>query len=279
MVPEAFARGFCLSTNWLLELGLLPLALLFCGGGTLLFVLGAVVFGSDRLEAAMGPANDLAGNKLDFMAPLAAVVMLFVVAMAWFQYDRLQESMGRETTRLVLLTRAISPLDAARRQPLEHAIGAYAAAVAGPEWQAMHRGDRSQQAAQRLEELVRAFTTFSPAGQSEQRVLRFAGPLIRELGGDRETRIEAATFAWDGALTAMMVLMLSLSATMSLFVRIPDMATKITMGGLFSSGIMLVALYGFLLIHPFAGPARLSNEAYLHVAALATADGAADHGR
>lgn len=253
-------------TSWLLDLNLLALAALACGGGALLFAMGAWASGLSASPLPPVGGNAVAGANLGFVAPLAGVVMVFVTTLTWLQYNRLQSATQREATRLILLTESAASLGEPGRAHLFEAIAGYARAVAGPEWEAMAQGGRSEFATQRMEGLVRAYAAAEPATRREWQVLQFGSSLIRELGSEREARLQAAAAASNPALLGFLAVTVALSVAQALFLTPPTMATKLAMGALFTGSLMLAALYAFVLSHPFAGPARLSSAPFEHVA-------------
>ncbi|MBF0374003.1 MAG: DUF4239 domain-containing protein [Alphaproteobacteria bacterium] len=249
--------------SWLLDLNLFALGVLACGGGALLFALGALPFDG---PAPGNGGNAVAGANLGFLAPLAGVVLVFVTTLTWLQYNRLQSATQREATRLILLAESAASLGEPSRTHLFEAIAGYARAVAGPEWEAMARGERSEFATQRMGGLVRAYAAAEASTQREWQILRFGSSLVRELGSDRESRLQAAAAATNPALLGFLGVTVVLSVAQALFLRPPTLSTKLAMGALFTGSMMLVALYAFVLSHPFAGPARFSSAPFDHVA-------------
>jgi hypothetical protein len=86
------------------------------------------------------PANNEAGNYLQTLGTIYAVLLAFVVFTVWSQFNEARTLIEREANELVDLHRAASGLAAADGAPIQADVEEYVAVVLDREWPAMARG-------------------------------------------------------------------------------------------------------------------------------------------
>jgi hypothetical protein len=250
----------------LFDLSLLQMLAVYLAGGAIFYIAGALFFDIYAGNVELFQNNDLAGVNMGFFEPLASVAMVMALSLAWIQYGLVVSEIQKETTALTVLAASAKTMPEANRTRLTAAISAYAAAVAGPEWKAMAKEGRgSEVCAEALRMLARTYATTHAETPREQLILRFSGRQLIKLAQSREMRLEGATFQIQAALTDMLVVSLVLAIFTSWFFGLPDMATKLAMGVLFTWSMVLVLVHLTALMHPFSGPVGISNDAYLDI--------------
>jgi hypothetical protein len=251
---------------------LLPLALLFIGGGVFVYVIGVFFISIFSTEIQLTLNNEIAGNKMAVFEPLVSIIMVFAVTLCWLQYGELIGRVQKETTKLTLLARSAETLAEPARKPLLGAIANYALAIAGPEWKAMAGGERSHVAEDALDALVAAYAAAKAETPRERQHLRFSNVLVRELVSEREFRLEASVFPLGGAMQNLLYAAVFLSIGVSWFLGLPSLRIKLVMGSIFVASQMMVLMFIYVLLTPLTGPAAIPNDAYLRIAKSITDD-------
>lgn len=236
-------------------------------GGIAFNILGTLVVGVVKRDMRLLGSNDLGGNKFGFLEPITGLVAAFVVTMSWVQYSEVVGRVQRETASLVLLKESAGQFSEPGRSSLLAAIATYAEAVAGPEWQAMAIGGRSEVAGQALAGLARAYGAAEAHDLRDENLLRFSLPVMRRLSDDREGRLEAVDVALRGPLFALMGAGTAITIAFIWFFGYPTLRAKLAMGTLFTAGLMIIVFMAWVLAHPFRGPIAVSNAAYVDIAA------------
>lgn len=108
--------------------------------------------------------NDVAGNYLQSLGTLYAVLLAFVVFVVWSQFDEARGSVEREANEIADLWRIARALPPHIRAQLLEGMRAYARAVVEEEWLTMARGEESPVAATLLDDLWDTFAAFEPSG-------------------------------------------------------------------------------------------------------------------
>lgn len=247
------------------DLSLIQMLAVFLAAGAAIYILGALFFEIYATNAQLAHNNDLAGVKLGFFEPLASVAMVLSISLAWIHYGIVVGEVQKETSSLTLLAASAKTLPEPARTRLVTGLAAYAQAVAGPEWKAMAQGRKSETGAEALDNLTRAYATTSGTTPREKLVLQFSARQLVSLAQSRQMRLEGASFPLHTALFNVLVASLALALFLSWFFGLPDMATKLSMGVLFTWSMTLVLVYVGAMLHPFSGPVAISNDGYLDI--------------
>ncbi|MBF0094754.1 MAG: DUF4239 domain-containing protein [Alphaproteobacteria bacterium] len=228
-------------------------------------VVGTLLMTTAGPGAHLAPDNDLRGSKLGFLEPITSLVAVFVLSMSWIQYNEVVGRVQRETTTLILLKESAAQFSEPTRSRVLGAMTVYVEAVIGPEWLAMAANGRSEVAGQALDALVRSCGAAEARTPRDESLARFLVPVVRRLNDDREGRLHATTFELREPLLVLLDIAVVLSIIFIWAFGYPTMRTKLIMGTLYTSGLMLVVFMVSLLSHPFRGPLAVSNDAYANI--------------
>jgi hypothetical protein len=124
--------------------------------------------------------NEVAGNYLQTLGTIYAVLLAFVVFVVWQQHNETRSAVEKEAGRLSDFYRTIRALPATQR--VQERIQAYGRIVVGEEWEAMARGRWSQKAGQALEEVA-------PRGGREEALYAEALATFNDLSDARSHRL------------------------------------------------------------------------------------------
>jgi hypothetical protein len=145
------------------------------------------------LVRAIAPAawlranNEVAGNYLQTIGTIYAVLLAFVVFVVWQQHNDARSAVEVESNELSDLWRTIRALPGT--QKVETSIRVYAEVVIGEEWKAMACGGFSQKADQTLEELWQAVQALEPLTPREEALYGLALARFNDLGDARSRRL------------------------------------------------------------------------------------------
>jgi hypothetical protein len=106
--------------------------------------------------------NEVAGNYLQTLGTIYAVLLAFVVFVVWQQHNETRSAVENEANELSDLYRTLGALPAA--QLALDRIRTYAATVINEEWAAMAQGGCSEKADRAVEDIWAALQIVQPAG-------------------------------------------------------------------------------------------------------------------
>ncbi|MEO5375204.1 MAG: DUF4239 domain-containing protein [Alphaproteobacteria bacterium] len=235
------------------------------GAGVVFNGIGTLLVALFKSNAQLAHGNDPGGNKFGFLEPITGLVTVFVLTMAWIQYNDVVGRIQRETTTLVLLKESAGQFTEPTRSRVLAALAGYVEAVGGPEWRAMAANGHSEVAEQALEALVRTYGAADLRTSRDESLMRFSGPVVRRLNDDRQGRLLATTFELRQPLLVMLGAAVVVTIAFSWVFGYPTMRGKLAMGTLFTSGLMLIVFMVSVLAHPFRGPLAVPNDAYADI--------------
>src|SRR5262245_17615621 len=113
--------------------------------------------------------NDVAGNYLQTLGTIYAVLLAFVVFVVWSQQNEAEKVIAREANELADVVRIVRAAGEPCRSRAMEAACAYVREVIDHEWQAMAHGSGTPEAARLIEAIwstVEAIPTHSPREQA-----------------------------------------------------------------------------------------------------------------
>jgi hypothetical protein len=131
--------------------------------------------------------NEVAGNYLQTLGTVYAVLLAFVVFVVWQQHNDTRSAVESEANELSDLYRTIQALPGS--QLIGDFIQKYGKAVVDEEWKAMVRGRRSQEAERVLEEIWTALQSLEPHTRREETLYAEALARFNDLSDARSHRL------------------------------------------------------------------------------------------
>jgi Protein of unknown function (DUF4239) len=110
--------------------------------------------------------NEVAGNYLQTLGTIYAVLLAFVVFVVWQQHNETRSAVEGEVNELCDFHRTISALPGT--EPVRVRIRAYAQLVVDEEWASMATGQVSRKAAAALESIWLALQQVEPGGKRQE---------------------------------------------------------------------------------------------------------------
>jgi hypothetical protein len=112
--------------------------------------------------------NEVAGNYLQTIGTIYAVLLAFVVFVVWQQHNDFRGAAAKEANDLEDLFRLLQAFPEPGRGRLLQRVDAYRCAVVDDEWAAMSMGRSSNPARQALEEIWQPLAEFAPQTGREE---------------------------------------------------------------------------------------------------------------
>lgn len=183
----------------------LMLLLLVVMASMLVAVAGLAVVRLTVPHALLQANNNVAGNYLQTLGTIYAVLLAFVVFVVWTQQNdawRLIEREANELADLLRLARALG--EPVNSQVLE-AIRAYAHEVIDNEWSLMASGQSSPQAAKLLEQLWLALAAVEPRTAREEALYSEAVARFNDLSDARTDILQSSRMRLPPTLWILLV--------------------------------------------------------------------------
>lgn len=134
--------------------------------------------------------NEVAGNYLQTLGTIYAVLLAFVVFVVWQQHNETRSAVESEANEVSDLYRTIQALPGT--QPVRDCIQRYGKVVVDEEWAAMARGGWSKGAGQALEDIWQALQGVEPRSGREEVLYAEALARFNDLSDARSRRLHCA---------------------------------------------------------------------------------------
>ena len=131
--------------------------------------------------------NEVAGNYLQTLGTIYAVLLAFVVFVVWQQHNDARSAVETEANELSDLYRIIQALPGTQR--VRDCIQAYGRIVIDEEWAEMARRSWSKKAAQTLEEIWQALQAVEPRSKRDEALYAEALARFNDLSDARRERL------------------------------------------------------------------------------------------
>jgi len=131
--------------------------------------------------------NEVAGNYLQTLGTIYAVLLAFVVFVVWQQHNETRSAVEREANELSDICRTVRALPGTERA--QDRIRAYGRIVIDEEWAAMARGGSSKKAELTLEEIWNALQGLEPRSGREEALYAEAMARFNDLSDARSHRL------------------------------------------------------------------------------------------
>ncbi len=131
--------------------------------------------------------NEVAGNYLQTLGTIYAVLLAFVVFVVWQQHNETRCAVESEANELSDFYRTIQALPGT--QPVGDSVQKYAKVVVDEEWMAMAHGRCSREAERALEEIWHALQSIEPSTKREEALYTEALARFNDLSDVRNHRL------------------------------------------------------------------------------------------
>jgi hypothetical protein len=167
---------------------------LWIGGAVFLAIAGLLIVRRYVPMAVLHGSADAAGNYLQTLGTIYAVLLAFVVFVVWQQFNDARAHVESEANELMDLVRTVKGLPPEVRAPLlEHAT-AYLQLVLGTEWTAMAHGDDRalEQGGKVLDRMWDRLVEYEPRSECHKSLYEEALARFNDLSDRRSNRISSS---------------------------------------------------------------------------------------
>ena len=237
----------------------LGLGITFCGAGLSVAGLYLARRLSSKKLILQGEAAEEAGAVINITGTIFAVMLAFVVIVAWQKYDSENERVVMEASALGNLYRDSRGLDSISEEEIQVLVYEYTNDIIADAWPKMAEGEESKKAWQTFNRLYTKIVQIEPANAREEVVMERLLNHLNELSAFRRLRLKASihpglpAILWASLLFGAVVTLLG-----SYFFRIGSLRVQgimtASMGGIISLMFFLI----LLLSYPYSGSLRIS---------------------
>jgi hypothetical protein len=133
--------------------------------------------------------NEVAGNYLQTLGSIYAVLLAFVVFVVWQQHNQARDAVEMEANEISDLDRILQGFPEPVKSHVRSHLRGYVQAVVLEEWTAMSHGQVSRSAERSLEEIWLALERMEPHSTREEILFAEALARFNDLSDDRNHRI------------------------------------------------------------------------------------------
>jgi hypothetical protein len=209
--------------------------------------------------------NDVAGAILTMLGTVLAVMMSFMVAGVWQQYDAADQNTQTEASALADLYHLANTMPAAERIPIQTGVDRYVSLLQSDEWPAMKHGLESRPAflmAYRIQDVV---TNYKPATPEESLVQSQALAYVARFLDARRQRIYDNADGIPAVLWSTMLVLGLITIFFSFYFKVERPIAQHIMVAALTGVITLIYVLIAELDYPFRGDIAIGPDAYVHV--------------
>lgn len=199
--------------------------------------------------------NDVAGYIYSAIAVTYAVVLGFVVVVAWQRYGEVQNYVSLEGAAVFDLYHTAAALPQPLRSRVRMQLRTYTEDVVGKEWPEMARGVRPLSAADEVETVAREIETFQPVGIGQQDVHQVAMQEVLHVLDARRRRVLVNEHSVPPTLWFALIAGASATVGFSFFFGVRNRVVQLLMTGILAALIAVM----FVAIREFDAPFRGAN--------------------
>jgi hypothetical protein len=204
--------------------------------------------------------NEVAGNYLQTLGTVYAVLLAFVVFVVWNQYNEARNHVEAEANEIADLYRTVHGLPDPCRSRIRARLRDYVRAVVDREWSVMARGRSSARAAALLEKLWHALECVEPASNREQSLYDAALARFNDLSDSRTHRLLSSRIRLPMTMWLLLLVGAALTVgSMALF-GIERLLPHALMAASLGSLVCFVLFVIYDLDNPFWGDWCISSE-------------------
>jgi len=205
--------------------------------------------------------NEVAGFKFATIGVLYAVLLAFVVIIAWERFHDAEEALAAEAGSAATIYGLSPALGEPSAAEVRSRVSAYLRSILADEWPAMARGEWSQATTRALREVYEGVVRFQP---TDLRAADLQQELFRELDKLTEARRErlvASEGTVPGAIWFVLFLGAGLTISFTFFFGTQNVVTQSAMTGVLAALIFSAILVVIAIDRPFTGAVVVSRHA------------------
>ncbi len=219
--------------------------------------------------------NDVAGFVYAVLGVIYAVVLAFVVIVVWEEFSSAEQHAHEEAATIAAVSQLAGGFSDSDRQRIRQALRDYARVVIDEEWASLSRGEPSEQAVERIEELWRAFRQIEPRTEQEKAVYAESLAQLAALHHRRWQRLFDSRDRVPRAMWAVLAAGGVITVGFSYLFGVRRVHAQIAITGTLAATIAMMLFLIYAIDQPFTGDLRVSPEAFEEVLTVLTRDAGA----
>lgn len=213
-----------------------------------------------------GEQNDVVGFIIAVVGVIYAVLLAFVVIVAWETFDEAEEVVGEEASALRTIYRDSIGLPPETQAPLQDLVRRYATEVINDSWPAMAEGRPGDpEAGDLFDEMAEVLSSTPVTTPAQQEFVGAEAERLNELVSLRSQRLDFIESGIPGILWIALIVGAVVTVGFALLFGVERAAIQMLMVGSLAAlvGVLLFVAVGFN--YPFAGGVAVEPEPFERV--------------
>jgi len=250
--------------TWVYTIPIWLVCLIFIGGMSALAAVGLLLARSDRTAKLRQASNDFAGPIMATLGTVLAVMLSFMVAGVWQEYDQSAQLVQSEADAISNLYHEVSVFPQPLRNQTHAAIERYVDIVVDKEWPLMRGGEASNDAhlaAMRIVSLIESYDPKTMGQQTAQADALTHAHAMMDARGDRlfENAQTVPPLLW-----VMMIFVAVVTLGSCYFFYVPDARAHFLMTAAVGAVIGAIFVVIAELDLPYRGDLQIPPSAFAH---------------
>jgi len=221
--------------------------------------------------------NEVAGNYLQTLGTIYAVLLAFVVFVVWQQHNDTRSAVESEANELADLFRTVQALPGT--QLVRDSIRKYGMAVVDEEWTAMARGRRSPEVDGAFEEIWPVLQSFEPHTRREETLYAEALARFNDLSDARSHRLYYSLLRLPPSLWVLLLTNAGLLVGSMWIFGLESFSAHALMTVALAGSIAFILYLVADLDNPFWGSWRIRSDGFHRAIGNETGSGSAERSR
>jgi hypothetical protein len=204
--------------------------------------------------------NEVAGFKFAVIGVLYAVLLAFVVIIAWERFYDAERSLAREAGSAATVFRLSGGLDERSGAAMHENLSAYLRSVLADDWPAMVRGRSSAVTTRVLSDLYEVVVHFRPADLHDFNIQKDLLTQLDELTRARRERLVMAQGTVPNVIWFVIFLGATLTISFTFFFGTENLLAQSLMTGILAAIILSAVLVVVALDRPYTGAIVVPKE-------------------
>lgn len=238
------------------------LGICIIGGAVLLSIGGLLIVRKYIPAKKFKSHNDVAGFIFATLGVIYAVMLAFLVIVAWENFDQSDSNVVKEANSLASLYRDSEAFSPRFRIELRAALNTYVNSIIHDEWPLLAVGKSSPRTQQLSTDIYRLYASYKPQSEAEK---IFLGESIRkrnEAGELKRVRIHDAHTGIHPVLWFVLIAGGMITITFTFFFGTENFGAQMIMTSLLAALIGLMLFTVMVLDYPFSGSVSIKPEPF-----------------
>jgi hypothetical protein len=241
------------------------LIILIVGGTVLLSISGLLVVRRIVPIHRLKAHNDVAGFMFATLGVIYAVMLAFMVIVAWQNFDNSGKTIEKEANYLADLYRDSIAFSPSFQTELHKALDAYITSIIKDEWPLLAKGERSLKTQKLSGNIYKLYATYSPRNDIERIFLAESVRKRNEAGELRRMRILDAGSGINPVLWTVLIVGGLITIVFTFFFGTENFLAQAIMTALLATMVSMILCTIMLFDYPFTGSVCIKPDAFVTV--------------